>query len=202
MKYKRFNFFLASCIYVGMLLTMPTSSKQSCLAVLRDIAGLTQRELAEIVGCAGITIQSVELGKLALSRRLAERISLHTGVDVGWLLAGDYKAPPVCLRDPGRLFTKKVYETQRADIEGSRTDPGDLVQACKVWETTSRLLARSLLRAYRENKLIYYYYKLREFREDFEAEFPLAPELQDEAVAEFPSKLYHLLETAAGARKK
>jgi transcriptional regulator with XRE-family HTH domain len=64
------------------------------LAVLRTTIGLTQKEMAGLVGRAARTIQSVELGKLALSEDLAMLIAEATGVDAGWLLEGDPGIPP------------------------------------------------------------------------------------------------------------
>jgi hypothetical protein len=54
---------------------------------------MTQGEFAEFVGRKGITIRSIETGKLSLSRRLATLIADVTGVDRDWLLANDLKAP-------------------------------------------------------------------------------------------------------------
>ncbi len=79
---------------------MPISVNRSCLAVLRSVAGITQKELARLIDCATVTVQSIELGKLALSRRLAERVSLQTGVSLEWLLKGDFKSAPISARDP------------------------------------------------------------------------------------------------------
>src|SRR6266699_5275459 len=90
----------------------------------RGLMGLTQRELAELVAVSRPTIQAVELGKLALSRRLAERVSLHTGVNLGWLLANKHKAAPTW-HDPRQPYTKQVFDMTRSQIEHPRTSPTD-----------------------------------------------------------------------------
>jgi hypothetical protein len=54
---------------------------------------LKQSELAELVGCSTVTIQSVEVNRLKLSKSLAARISLQTGADMDWLLANDVNIP-------------------------------------------------------------------------------------------------------------
>src|SRR6266404_716242 len=131
---------------------MPASNKRSCLAVLRSIAGITQRELADMVDCAPVTVQSIELGKLRLSERLAQRISLQTSVDLDWLLAGDYKATPTCPREAGEPHTKRHYQMTRAEISDPRTAPFDLAHAEGVVTNAAWKLAGGLLTAYRKNK--------------------------------------------------
>jgi DNA-binding XRE family transcriptional regulator len=76
---------------------MRPSSCKSTLTVMRSVAGLTQQRLADLIGCSRMSIQQIELGRLKLSDKMAEKISFHTGIDMNWLLGGDYKAPPVCL---------------------------------------------------------------------------------------------------------
>ena len=52
-----------------------------------------QQEMAALVGCSKVSIQSIELLRLKLSPNLAGRIVHQTGVDFGWLMGGDPKAP-------------------------------------------------------------------------------------------------------------
>ena len=54
---------------------------------LRETLGLTQSQLANLIGAAQSTIQAVELGRLPLSERFAWAISQNIGVDAHWLLA-------------------------------------------------------------------------------------------------------------------
>jgi transcriptional regulator with XRE-family HTH domain len=150
---------------------------KSSLAVLRAIAGLTQGELAELVRTSRPTIQAVELGKLPLSRRLAERISLHTGASMVWLLDNKYKVKPTCERDVLMPYNKEVFEWTRAEIEDPRTDTADLLVQFNTLGSIYRRLAAMLLQAYRANKLIYFQHKLRCFLDDLEAEFPRAQDL-------------------------
>ena len=89
------------------------------VAVLRQIIGLGQAELAALCGNSDRTIQAVELRKLALSERLARKIAHATGVSVGWLLNGDPTAPPIAdspagIFSPGAAYTHEVYEAHRA----------------------------------------------------------------------------------------
>ena len=181
---------------------MPVSSKKSCLAVLRTVAEITQKELAELVDCAPVTVQSIELGKLRLSERLAERISLQTGVTINWLMQNDYTVPPTWKRDE-RPYTKREYEMTRAEICDPRTDPGDLFFAEGVVAHAAHQLAAGLLTAYRRNQTVFFYYKLREFLEDFTAEFLPAKDLvANQSLDSVMRQLCQRLVEAAAAKKK
>lgn len=93
------------------------------LAVLRSIAGITQKELATISGCSTPTIQAVELGKLKLSESLALKIAHATGVDVAWLLDGDPAVEPRMgvvapwQEKDGSEYDRGHYEYYRSFIE-------------------------------------------------------------------------------------
>ena len=93
------------------------------LAVLRTTIGLTQKELGDLVNRAARTIQSIELCKLPLTEELALRIAEATGVDEGWLFAGNPDTPPrkgMTLLQAGRghgVYTKDDYEYHRAYLE-------------------------------------------------------------------------------------
>ncbi len=56
------------------------------LRTTRHLYGLSQAKLAAMVGCAAITIKSVEAGKLQPSASLAYRIYMETGLDPGQLM--------------------------------------------------------------------------------------------------------------------
>lgn len=67
------------------------------LARARITAGLTQEQLAKLVGCSRETIQSVELkrNRLKLSESLAKRIEHYTGVAHEYLLHGLPRMKPM-----------------------------------------------------------------------------------------------------------
>ena len=94
---------------------MRNSPLRHPLAVLRTKLGLTQKEMADLVGRAARTIQSVELGKMPLSEGLARLIAKATGVGVGWLLEGDSTAPP--RQAGGVTYTRDDFERHRAGLE-------------------------------------------------------------------------------------
>ena len=64
------------------------------LAVLRQIIDVNSAKLAQLCGCSMSTIQSVEMGRMPLSEKLAARIAGETGVSVEWLLDGNPEVPP------------------------------------------------------------------------------------------------------------
>jgi transcriptional regulator with XRE-family HTH domain len=81
---------------------------------LRETLGLTQSQLANLIGAAQSTIQAVELGRLPLSERFAWAISQNIGVDAHWLLAGKLLDP---LPDP-KLVRQRYEEAQKGDLPG------------------------------------------------------------------------------------
>jgi transcriptional regulator with XRE-family HTH domain len=93
------------------------------LAVLRTTIGLTQKEMAEIIGRAARTVQAIELGQLPLSEDLAMLIGQATGVDVGWLLENDATSAirkgvtALGLGSGNGPYTKVDYEIHRAFVE-------------------------------------------------------------------------------------
>jgi hypothetical protein len=150
-----------------------------------------------------VTIQSNELKKLRLSERLARRIAIETGVSLDWLLAGDYRTPPICPREPGETYSKRHYLMTRAEITDPRTDPFDLAQAENVLADAAWQLAGSLLTAYRKDQTVYYYGKLRETLESFRLEFPPTKDLRSEQdLGELTGRLHKLLVKAADAKKR
>jgi hypothetical protein len=81
---------------------MPATKQKHVLARLREYLGATQGQFAIWCGCSAFTIQSIEVGRLALSKKLAERISLVTGVPEEWLLKNNPDSPmPSLVRPKG-----------------------------------------------------------------------------------------------------
>lgn len=97
------------------------SASNHPVAVLRKDLGLLQKEFAEIVGCSLATIQSVELGRLELSQKLAARISERTGVSMEWLLRGKAKRPIPAAESMGYHFVE--YSRNHFDLAQSRGLP-------------------------------------------------------------------------------
>jgi transcriptional regulator with XRE-family HTH domain len=107
------------------------------LAILRTTIGLTQKELARLTGRAARTIQAIELRQLPLSEELALRIAAETGVDEGWLLAGDIRVPPqmgkalLAFARERRPYRREDYEWQRAFNESAMATVEELAGAGK-----------------------------------------------------------------------
>jgi transcriptional regulator with XRE-family HTH domain len=77
---------------------MPASVQRHNLARLRQAMSLTQSDLAGMIMRSPATIKAVEIGKLALSDKLAALISDVTGADKKWLLENNLNAPVPALR--------------------------------------------------------------------------------------------------------
>ena len=82
------------------------------LAVLRQVIGISQKELADIIGRSSSAIQAIELRKLNLSEDLAAKIEEATGVSANWLLSGDVNRP--IENSLGASYLKDDYELARA----------------------------------------------------------------------------------------
>jgi transcriptional regulator with XRE-family HTH domain len=141
------------------------------LAVVRvKILGLTQRELAAMVGCSKVTIQKVELRdeKLSLPPALASRLEHELGISAAYLLAGNPRKPPVTPR--GGPFTKLGYEAHRAKLEaGMRPEKSAFFPFREIAELGAIASA-----AGDKGRLAFFNYKLdrtiRELRKEFGAD--------------------------------
>ena len=78
------------------------------LAYLRESIGLTQSEVATLVGVVTETIKSIELQRLPLSEKIAFRLEQQTGTRAKWLLNNELGDPPP---DPA-VIARKFNETQ------------------------------------------------------------------------------------------
>jgi transcriptional regulator with XRE-family HTH domain len=78
------------------------------LGAVRLQAGLSQSELAKLLGCAAVTVQKIEQGILGLSEELATKAEEEIGVAAAWLLDNDSTQPAVT--PGGGLWTVDHYE--------------------------------------------------------------------------------------------
>jgi transcriptional regulator with XRE-family HTH domain len=98
---------------------MPRPAKnQHVVAVLRQAIGLGQQQLAARIGVSKSALQKIELKERTLTRETAKRIADHTGVDLDWLLAGDYAQPPLAATEG--LLTPEKYGRHRAWVESGK----------------------------------------------------------------------------------
>jgi DNA-binding XRE family transcriptional regulator len=92
---------------------MRTSTRKTATAVLREILGIKDFEMAEILDCSIHTIHSLESGRLKLSEKLATEIFHETGISIVWLLNGDPTPPPLTGR--GEPYTKEAFHRAQAE---------------------------------------------------------------------------------------
>lgn len=148
---------------------MRISPQRHTLAVLRLTIGLTQKEMAALVGCSRPTIQEIELGKgLKLSESLAEKIRQATGIGLKWLLSGDPSQPAVA--DNGEPYTKETFERWRARLKFPSYYLPPVLVIDNELEWFNAVLAMTLT-ALRADKFQLFAYKLtvalRKLLEDF-----------------------------------
>src|SRR5258708_30239156 len=90
-------------------------SRSYVLRTGRKMLGFTQKELAERVGIAAVTLQKFEIGDASISRELALRIASETGLDVIDLIKNkDPLHPRTWARgkeiEPGDQSRKPIFE--------------------------------------------------------------------------------------------
>ena len=115
---------------------MRISPLQHPLAILRTHLGLGQKHFGDMVGRHWRTIQSIELGKLPLSAKLAERICDETGVNFNWLMNADAQAPMIDER--GMPYRRYAY----FDVQGRKLLPGTVVGQHYAIDLLNGALAR------------------------------------------------------------
>ena len=131
------------------------------MAVLRQAIGLSQQELADLVGRSKATIQAVELGKLRLSHELAGLLEFKTGADSRWLLKGDPKLPATGL--DGLPLTREVFLNHRLDRAGQERNPvQSLLITQRLFSNALGLLTEACLYAYATGELEWLTSQLRE----------------------------------------
>ena len=92
---------------------MRTSTRKTTAAVLREILGIKDFEMAEILDRTVHTIHSLESGRLKLSPELATKMFHETGISLDWLLKGDPTAPPISGR--GEPYTRAKFDQAQAE---------------------------------------------------------------------------------------
>lgn len=145
---------------------MRHSSKKHVLAILRDVIGIKQDGMHEIIGCSLSTVVQIEAvtGKrpLRLSEKLAKRISHQTGVSVSWLLENDTSKPPVTI--DGEAYTREVFERKQASFhrKGTETEFLDHLRIQRMAFDNVASVLRILVKALQKGDLHLINYRLRE----------------------------------------
>jgi transcriptional regulator with XRE-family HTH domain len=87
-------------------------AKRHVLANARIEVGLSQVELADLLGCSTASVQRIEQGTLGLSEELALKVQEALDISATWLLANDPARPPIT--PGGGLWNRFNYEFARA----------------------------------------------------------------------------------------
>lgn len=120
---------------------MRPSPLRHTLAVLRNVIGLTQKEMAALLECSVPTVQAIELGKLKLSQKLGARVAFQTAVSLRWLLEDDPSRPPE--DDHDRPYNKRVFDQRQSVLHSPPKDDED--QCFMLWLLWARFRAHVLL---------------------------------------------------------
>jgi len=116
-------------------------------AVLRTTIGYTQKEMAQLCHCSTPTIQAIELGKLALSGKLAGTIAVETGISEKWLLDDDVNS--LIVSHDWTPYTKEYFERFRAKQLTSGGAVEDYMFTAYEFSYLTAMIADSLLEAHR-----------------------------------------------------
>ena len=145
---------------------------RTTIAVVRNIIGLTYKEMAALIGYSMPTIQSLDCGRLKPSFKVAERISLETGVSLKWLLDGQVSKEPTAENFKGTFSRRTFEETQAAKSQlpdFSISHPW-LAVALPLTFRIQRLCA-ILGKANEQNQIQLCSYKIDSFLDGLEKEF-------------------------------
>lgn len=160
-------------------------------AVLRAILLISADTWAELLGCSLSTIHSLECGRLNMSDKMANRMSIESGISPDWLLGKDAKAKPVTLYN--QPYSKTYYDVAQA-AKGNRSRPHEIHVAMDVLDLSARLLA--ILTSARKHHYQLAIYKATKTVQALGAEFG-----QDTAIYE-PKESYSYPRQALTALKK
>jgi transcriptional regulator with XRE-family HTH domain len=94
---------------------MTESQGRTKLAQLRKVLGISAREFADLMGRSVDTVKSLESGRLALSRNLADDINFNLGVSMSWLLDEGVTGGPI--DDNGQEPTADQMLARSAAVE-------------------------------------------------------------------------------------
>lgn len=150
---------------------MRPSPHRHTLAVLRTFLGLTQKEMANILGCSTPTIQAIELKKLPLSDKLADRIRYETGIDLAWLLGGNPSAPMIGLANTP--YTKETFEICQASSTRRGSTPGDPHGVETLLSSALVQIQTMILESYDRDKLDLFSFKLQQALQELRKELGL-----------------------------
>jgi transcriptional regulator with XRE-family HTH domain len=128
-------------------------AKRHVLANARIEVGLSQVELADLLGCSTATVQRIEQGTLALSEELSLKVQEALDISATWLLANDPARPPIA--PGGGLWNRFNYEFARASqpefepVDISLRDKLERENEVKTEELSEDIAAREIYAMYR-----------------------------------------------------
>lgn len=111
---------------------MRISKQTHTLAVLRAAIGpeTRQKEMAGVLGFSIATIQSIEIGRLKLSQKIAEKIAAETNVNLKWLLDDDVSKP--IIDGHGIPYTRDTYGDWRQYLQNPKRQIDDPLHAGSI----------------------------------------------------------------------
>jgi hypothetical protein len=99
---------------------MALSKRKTCLAIVRQITDLNAAGFGELIGRGVDWMKKAESGKIPVTVEIQRAIALQTGVDLGWLRAGDPAKP--CIDMHGEPYTLQGWHNHRSKLKSGRPD--------------------------------------------------------------------------------
>ena len=110
---------------------------------LRLLLGLNQVEFAQLLQRSPASVQSLEMGRLKLSRQLASEIARLTGVNQRWLIGNQLDEAPYDFTN--KPWTPDTYRRLQAEIPEAALAKDDVVFRQRMLELAIQLcVARNL----------------------------------------------------------
>jgi len=107
--------------------------------MVRKAIGLTQPEMAALLGVSRDTVQKIERNELKLSRDLASKYRLATGCDLREGGEGEAELE-ICATSAGKPLTKETFALHRFVV---RAELGGLEERIQVINSSVELLVRA-----------------------------------------------------------
>ena len=119
-----------------------SSAERTNISQLRITLGINQGAFAKLLGRSLTAVQSLETGRLKLSKQLAGEISTRTGVNPRWLLDGNREEAPYDMS--GKPWSAETYKKLLTEVPHHLKDNDEVFRQRMLEVGTQLSQARNL----------------------------------------------------------